>query len=149
MIKQIYVFFIGILLATFVGVGVSTFYQGPKQPEYPIIHSTPEEKVALEQQVEFEKLNRQYWEENKLYSRNVSVITLIFSVVILVVSLTVLVKLPLISDGLLLGGLFTLIYSIFRGFESQDSKFRFLAVSVGLLVSLAVGYIKFIKNAKQ
>lgn len=150
MIKHIYVFFIGILLATFIGVGVAAFYEGPKSPEYPSRQEYIDEKYTPTiEEIQFEKDQRAYMEKNKVYSRNVSIITLIFSVIILVISLTVIAKLPLISDGFLLGGLLTQIYSIMRGFESEDSKFRFLAVAVGLTTSLLVGYIKFIKQAPR
>jgi len=101
------------------------------------------------EEIQFEKDQRVFQNLNKLYSRNVSIITLIFSVIILVISLTFIAKLPLISDGLLLGGLFTKLYSIMRGFESEDNKFRFIAVSVGLVTSLIVGYLKFLKTPKK
>ena len=140
MIKHIYTFFIGVLLATFIGVGVAAFYEAPRQPDYPIGETTPEIMKQLEVN------NRDYWNSTKIYARNVSIITLIFSVSILVVSLTLLSKLQLISDGLLLGGLFTELYSIARGFESQDNKFRFVVVTAGLITSLTIGYLKFIKN---
>lgn len=146
MIKQIYIFFIGVLLATFIGVGVAAFYEAPKRPEYPMRQEFVDGKCSpTAEEIQYEQDQRQYMEQNKTYSRNVSIITLIFSVVILVVSLTIFAKLPLISDGLLLGGLFTQLYSIMRGFESEDNKFRFIAVSVGLITSLTIGYLKFVK----
>lgn len=147
MIKHIYVFFIGVLLATFIGVGVAAFYEGPKHPEYPMRQEFIDGKCAPSpEEIQYEKDQREFMEKNKIYSRNVSIITLIFSVTILVISLTLIAKLPLISDGMLLGGLFTQLYSIMRGFESEDNKFRFIAVSVGLATSLTIGYLKFIKT---
>lgn len=151
MIKHLYTFFIGILLATFVGVGVAAFYEAPKSPDYPLELSYPVEKPTgpTESQIQYEKASRTYQTLSKIYARNISIITLSFSVIILVVSLTLLAKLQLISDGLLLGGLFTQIYSIMRGFESQDNKFRFMVVTVGLITSLTIGYLKFIRNTKS
>jgi len=63
----------------------------------------------------------------------------------LVLSLTVLHKIEILTDGFLLGGLLTLLYAIVRGFGSDDNKFRFLMVTVGLIVALILGYIKFIR----
>ena len=60
--------------------------------------------------------------------------------------LTWLKKLELLSDGLLLGGLLTQAYSVILGFQSQNSQFRFLVVLVCLIISLIVGYVKFIKK---
>lgn len=44
----------------------------------------------------------------------------------------------------MLGGLFTLFYSIGRGFASEDSKYMFIMVSVGLLLVLFLGYHRFV-----
>jgi hypothetical protein len=51
----------------------------------------------------------------------------------------------MIADGILLGGVFTTMYSIIRGLMSEDSQFRFLIVVIGLGIALALGYIKFIR----
>lgn len=157
MLKYIYTFFIGVLLATFIGVGIAAFYEGPKPPEFPVEDTVPYKEIPSasqsafdrDQQIRHEQAYRDYQAVNKVYSRNVSIITIILSVLILVISLTMLKKLDLLSDGLLLGGLFTELYSIVRGFESQDNKFRFVVVSIGLATSLIVGYLKFIKPIKR
>jgi len=81
----------------------------------------------------------------KLYSRNVSIISLAASLLILAIGLVVLYKTTIISDGMVLGGVLTLLYSIVRGFGAEDSLFRFFVVTVGLIVALILGYIKFVK----
>ncbi|QQS18821.1 hypothetical protein IPL68_02020 [Candidatus Saccharibacteria bacterium] len=43
----------------------------------------------------------------------------------------------------MLGGLFTLIYSIGRGFASQNSKYVFIAITVGLALVIYLGYRRF------
>lgn len=160
MIKYIYTFFIGLLLATFIGVGIAAFYEAPKSPELSIEDTIPlktqtnplasqsAEEIRLERErsIKQETAYREYQTKNRLYNRNVSVITTAASVLLLIISLTMLKKLDLLSDGLLLGGLFTQLYSITRGFESQDNKFRFVVVTIGLITSLAVGYLKFIRQ---
>lgn len=163
MIKYIYTFFIGLLLATFVGVGIAAFYESPKRPEYQIDQQLMDnlEKVSTPTQCteELSKLReatlkqensiREYEKTYQVYSRNVSIAASLFSIVILVISLTFLKKLHLISDGLLLGGLFTQFYSIIRGFASENVKYRFVVVTIGLIISLIIGYIKFIKDKKS
>ncbi len=160
MIKYIYTFFIGLLMATFIGVGIAAFYEAPKSPELSIEDTIPlktqtnplasqsAEEIRLERErsIKQETAYREYQTKNRLYNRNVSVITTAASVLLLIISLTMLKKLDLLSDGLLLGGLFTQLYSITRGFESQDNKFRFVVVTIGLITSLAVGYLKFIRQ---
>ena len=50
-----------------------------------------------------------------------------------------------IADGAMIGGIFTLLYSIIRGFQADDAQFRFVLVTVGLIIALVLGYLKFIR----
>lgn len=149
----IYTIFIGVLLATFVGVGIDAFYQAPKYPEYPIELRRPgmdkAEMVDLPQQLEYEQQVKQYQEASHNYNRNVSIISLTISVIILVISLTVVSKFTVIADGLLFGGVLVLIYSIIRGFAADNSLFRFTVVSISLAIALIIGFLKFIKAPQK
>ena len=139
-----------LLVALFVGLGITTFYPGPEAPKYPL--ELDQVKQGCEQTVEqqtlskeFNKAQEKFMEESKPYNRNVSIISLVASIIILVLSLTLLTKIKMIADGILLGGVFTTMYSIIRGLMSEDSQFRFLIVFIGLGIALALGYIKFIR----
>ncbi|MGI5827678.1 MAG: hypothetical protein ACOX6V_01500 [Patescibacteria group bacterium] len=160
LLKSAYTVFIGVLLATFVGVGIAAFYQAPQYPELsrtkpsPLLLEDREKNATLsaeivKEQELMEDVYQKYQDETKLYNRNVSVISLSASVLLLILSLTLASKLVVIADGLLLGGVLTLLYSIIRGFQSEDSKFRFVVVSIGLVISLVLGYIKFVKNTSK
>jgi len=94
------------------------------------------------------KDQEKFTEENKIYSRNVSIISLIAAIIILILSLTLLNKIEMIADGLLLGGVFTTLYSIMRGLMSENSQFRFFIVTIGLIIAFVLGYIKFIREKK-
>jgi len=154
--KLVYTVFLALLVALFWGMGIAAFYPAPEAPETPAIVEqsyknpgeslSPAEKTA---QVAFEKEQKEYNEKMKTYSRNVSIIALGFAVLTLVVSLLFSNKIPVLADGLLLGSVFTLAYSIIRGFESEDAKFRFVIVTVGLLITVFIGYWKFIKTPKE
>lgn len=148
MLKLVYTFFLGLLLAIFIGVGINTFYVAPEAPEYPIgIYNygkePSDEQLATERA--FEEKSRQHDEDMKPYSRNVSIITLAGSVVLLAVSLIYEKKMKFIADGVMLGGLFTLFYSIIRSFVSEDSKFVFATVTTGLVVVVYLGYHRFVR----
>ena len=109
-----------------------------------------EETVELRSmREEFNRSQRDFTEKFKLYSRNVSIISISAAILILIVSLTLLSKIRMIADGILLGGVFTTVYSIIRGVMSEDTKFRFLIVTIGLLIALVLGYIKFIKPKEE
>lgn len=150
MIKPLYTLFLSLLIALFVGLGISAFYPGPTAPRYPIeldqVKSGCEE--TIEQQTlrkEFNQTQEKFMEESQPYNRNVSIISLVAAILILVLSLTLLTKIRLIADGMLLGGVFVTLYSIIRGLASENSQFRFLIVAVGLIIALVLGYIKFIR----
>lgn len=149
-IKYIYTLFLALLIALFVGLGITAFYPGPKTPAYPIeldaskpgCEESPEIKTIRD---EYNRTQKDFMEKSKPYNRNVSIISIVAATIILVASLTLISKIKMIADGLLLGGVFTTIYSIIRGLMSEDTKFRFLIVTIGLLIALILGYIKFIR----
>jgi hypothetical protein len=157
-LKFIYTLFLGILLALFVGLGVAAFYEQPKAPEYPstLRYAEPLGKdqqatISAQQrqdQIKYDKDFKDYQQKIEIYNRNVSIICLVAAILFLSVSLLFLKDLLLISDGLLLGGIFTILYSIVRGFSTNDNKFHFVIVTIGLLIALVLGYIKFIKPIK-
>jgi hypothetical protein len=157
-LKLIYTFLIGIFLAVFVGVGISAFYHEPKFPEQPVIlkYCSPDMiKDATQgaeftsQIAQFDKEEKSFQEKSQIYNRNVSIIAIIASIVIVIASLTLFQSVLLIPDGLLLGGVLSLIYGVLRGFGTTDNMFRFIVVSIGLFVSLFLGYMKFIQPAKK
>ncbi len=152
-LKLSYTIFIGILLSLFIGVGIAAFYSQPESPEYPpefskpyqvTPNSTESAEMEKEQRV-FDERNREFQKVNEEYNKNVSLIALICAVTFLLLGLVLARKLDIISDGLLLGGILTLIYSIIRGFGANDDIFRFIVVSIGLLIALVLGYIKFVR----
>lgn len=157
LLRYIYTLFIGVLFAAFVGFGIEAFYPIPEPPEYPLELRKPyPAKEEDLQPAEKEQLNKAALENEesqkgfekayKQHNRNVSAVALASFIVVMVVSFVFLRKILLISDGLLLGGVFSLIYSIVRGFDAGDSMFRFVIVSVGLGVSLVFGYLKFVRG---
>lgn len=152
-IKLVYTIFLALLIALFVGLGIDTFYPSPEPPEYPTRLETvkmdclnciqsAEDKAAWE---EFNQAQDKYQEESKVYNRNASIIALAAAIIILVLSLTLLSKIKMIADGILLGGVFTTAYGIIRGLMSDSSRFRFFIVAVGILIAIVLGYLKFIR----
>lgn len=154
-IKFIYTIFLALIIALFVGLGIGAFYNRPEAPTYPSeldaitrldCVETPEHKTLREN---FDQAQKDYTEVSKIYNRNVSAISMVAAIIILIFSLTFLSKIKMMADGILLGGVFTTIYSIIRGLMSNNLQFRFLIVAVGLLIALILGYIKFIRPKKD
>lgn len=130
-LRLAYTVFIGILLTLFIGVGIAAFYPQPEPPEYPLSYGkvypemnqgTPSAEFEKEQRL-YEEKSREYQEINEKYNKNVSMLALGFAILYLIVGLVLARKLAIISDGLLLGGVLTLIYSIIRGFGANDDIF--------------------------
>jgi len=155
-IKLIYTIFLALLVALFVGFGIDTFYPSPESPRYPDELNSPkidcsscaetaDEKTAREN---FNQVQEKYQEDSKVYNRNVSIIALAAVIIILIFSLTLLSKIKMIADGILLGGVFTTAYGIIRGLMSDSSRFRFFIIAVGLLIAFVLGYLKFIRPKK-
>jgi len=150
-LRIIYTLFIGVIFAILVGVGVAAFYPEPKMPEYPSALKVPrpEERLAEPVFLELRSLQENYdkdliayQQKEALYNRNVSLISIALSVATLVVSLTFFQKILLIADGLLLGGVLTLFYSLARGFGSGNDMFRFIVVAIGFVIAIFLGYTK-------
>ncbi len=157
-LKFVYTLFIAFLFAALVGFGIAAFYVSPKEPEYPaeLKVTRPEERVSesvfnqlKSKQEQYDKEIKVFQQNMKTYNRNVALVAITASIITLFVSLTLFKQILLIADGLLLGGVFTLIYSIIRGIASGDDKFRFLMVSAGFIIAVVLGYLKLIKTTKS
>jgi hypothetical protein len=148
MTRFLYIFFVGLFLAVFIGTGISVFYPAPQQPTdlYKELYPPVEGKFTEEQrlkQIEAEKKQQAYQDKQEEYNRNVSIIALGFAILILVAAMALSHKMGVIADGLLLGGVFTLLYGIVRGFATDDNQYRFIVSGIGLLVAVVLGYLKF------
>lgn len=149
MLRTVYTFFLGLLLALFVGLGVATVRPGPAEPVPPAAVATAREsrELAPEEQQQWAayESEREVWEESSVrYSRDVGVITLVASVALLAVGLVVERRRPVLAQGVLLGGLLTLLHSVVRSLLSQDTVASFAVVTVALLVVLYLGYRRFV-----
>jgi len=158
LMKILYAIILGVMLAFFVGLGIEAFYPTEKYPEMPIElqygekipASTPQNEATLQLQKEYEQTVKEYQARNETHARNVSIMAVVAAVLYLTLSLTILTRTnSIFSDGFLIGSLLTLLYGIARGFETNDNKFRFIIVTIGLAIALALGYIKFVRQKES
>jgi hypothetical protein len=150
MLKFVYSMFLGLLVVVFVGMGIASFYPSPKMPDYPktLQHVDPSKDYTAEQHKQddaYQQSYKSYSLASASYNRDVSMIVLGAAVLLLVAGLALHTRISALADGLLLGGTFTLIYSIGRSFNTDDPKYSFMVVSVGLVVTMVVGYLKFVR----
>lgn len=174
-VRVLYCIFLGILVALFVGWAMASYYPNPEwETEYPNVDQyksepvqpseraglaamSPEERAAAQQQYETDKAAFEEWKaqnevrqkdfkaKTEAQGRAVALISLLIAVIVTSVSLWFSGKLQVITEGLLLGGIFTLIYSIGWSFY-RAPKVAVWTVGIGLVVTIVVGYMKFVRK---
>jgi hypothetical protein len=165
-LQTIFSFFLGLMVAAFIGVGVNTFYPSPgdkyakprqemsRRQEALSRKAAPGNMTAAEQaqidslNAEQDAANEKQQAEIKDWARVTSIILVIFATLVLVVSLILSVQLRVISNGLLLGGLFTMIYGTGWAIFSGNSVTRFWVILFALIVSIGLGYAKFVRGRR-
>lgn len=138
-LKIVYTFFLGVMLALFVGLGTDTFYPPPAQPSNVSVSSKP----TAEEEATMQRAWEDYQKAMEPYNRNVSIIAASSAVLLFGASLLLERRTNVLANGLMLGGLFTLVYGVGRGFASGDSRTTFITVAVGLAVVIFLGYRRF------
>ena len=116
-LQVIFSFFLGLVVTAFIAVGVNTFY--------------PEPRGAYEGDA---------WMSHRL---NTSIILLVCATLVMLLSLAIAKLGPVLANGALLGGLFTMIYAVGMGVSAGGQWQRFLVLTVALLVTVGVGWWKF------
>lgn len=174
-VKILYCVFLGVLVVLFVVWAMAAWFPTPQwDDEYPgisryeiaVYSPSPEELKLLSPEArnariqEYERKLRAHeeWEKNRdarekaftakeeRQGRTVALVSLLIAVAVTAFSVSFSRKLPVISEGLLLGGLFTLVYSIGWSFV-RAPKIAVLPVGVGLMVTIALGYKRFVRAA--
>jgi hypothetical protein len=160
-LQTIFSFFLGLMVVAFIGVGVNTFYPQPidrfqkqLQPLYNEqsllmgksagTQSATDTARLAEIQKQIDALNAQQQVAMEDWSRNTSIVLVLFATMVMGVSLIRSDQLRVVSNGLLLGGLFTMIYGTGWTFFSGTSYLRFFVVLFALAVSIGLGYVKFV-----
>jgi uncharacterized membrane protein YidH (DUF202 family) len=160
-LQTIFSFFLGLMVVAFVGVGVNTFYPSPAdryqaqlQPLFDQQSTlqaggktlSPAEDVqatAIQKQINEiqakQRVDEQTW---ALYT---SVILVVFATLVMGFSLVRSDQLRVLSNGLLLGGLFTMLYGMGWTISSGTSNVRFFVVLFALAVTIGLGYLKFVR----
>ncbi|MBC8368193.1 hypothetical protein H8E52_12370 [bacterium] len=154
------------MLTAFIGVGVYTFHPPPEQHEKEIRNlnqaeqairdSGSPEGLSEEQRNEIAVLNQRQNQLNDAsdealepWGRSTSIILIVFATLTMIISLVRAHQLPVISNGLLLGGLFSMLYGIAWIIATDTSVTRFLVMSAALLITLGLGYVRFVRQGNS
>lgn len=166
-LQTIFSFFLGLMVLAFIGVGVNTYYRSPAEKytkpqremsreQEAIGRHAPPGGLSLSEQAKLDSLsemqeavNERQQAEIKDWARVTSIILVLFATLALVVSLVLSGQLRVISNGLLLGGLFTMLYGAGWVIFSGNSAARFYVICFALIVSIGLGYAKFVRGRKR
>lgn len=165
-LQTIFSFFLGLMVLAFIGIGVITFYPQPDSDfnEPPEIRELQREQERVwnkerdgnlspadqarvdEIQDQMDALYAEQAEVRENWARNTSIILILFATAVMGISLILSEQLRVISNGLLLGGLFTMVYGVGWIIASGESVARFGVIVFALAVTVALGYLKFVRG---
>lgn len=124
-LQVIFAFFLGLVVVAFVAIGVNTFY-----PEPTWYDGAPDSM----------------WSQWRLVT---GIILLVCATLLLVVSLLLPEHQGVLSNGVLLGGVFTMVYAVGMTVSSDRSVWRFVVAGAALAVTIGVGYLKFVRGRRR
>lgn len=163
-LQTIFSFFLGLMALAFIVVAVITFYPSPDQERQTDIDKlfreqqaiyqaadgeklSPEDEKRIEEiQTEIDRLNELNMATQEGWARNVSIVLIIFATLLMGISLIRSEQLRVISNGLLLGGLFTMIAGVIWVISSGESIARFAVIVFAFAVAIGLGYLKFVRE---
>lgn len=121
-LQLIFAFFLGLVVVGFIGLGVNTFYPEPSYTD---------------------NYNDAPFAQWRLVT---GIILLVLATVVLAISLALPETQVVISNGILLGGVFTMVYAVGITASGPQSIWRFVVVGIALAVTIAIGYVKFVRR---
>jgi hypothetical protein len=137
-LKIIFTLFIGVMVALFVGLGIEAFYPSPVYPDVMWQENMTDKQTAAIQAAE-----AAYQEAVRVRNQIVSIVVTAIAVIIMVASMFLEKRNLTLTNGLLLGGLFSLIYGSTVGFSAGSAMVTFITVGVGLAAVIVVGVRRF------
>lgn len=147
----IYTFVLALIIAFFVGISINTFYPAPEYPDGQMTEmkaepTTEEQKAADEAN---RKIESEYREKQKDWAQNASVIIIVAATLCVALGLFLAGRMPVIPNGVLMGGLFTIFYAVVIAMSSESRYLIFGVVTTSLIVIVAAGYLRFVRPEKK
>ena len=165
MLRTIFAFFLGLMLTAFVGVGVYTFNPPPNRFDNELRDlgrkeqalrdaRTPNELTSADR----DSLQAMERRRNELidaaaaaripWARTTAITLIVVATLAMAASLIGADRLQVISNGLLLGGLFTMLYGVGWIIATDTSVVRFVVITIALAITLALAYARFVRGAR-
>lgn len=164
-LQTIYSFFLGLMVLALIGIAVYTVYPNPEvetsrkterlyRDLEPYQTKTPSQlsaadrakRDAIQAQLDAAQASERITMET--WARNTSIAIIILATIVMVVSLVRPEELRVLSNGLLLGGVFTMLYGVGWSIASGESWTRLIVVLFATAVTIGLGYVKFVRMKK-
>lgn len=163
-LQTLFAIFLGLMVTAFIGVGVYTFYPPPDRQfraqiesldrqQQAIRNSQPENALTPADRAQMQKIID---ERNRIqdatrasteaWAGRTSIILVALATITMALSLTAVAQLPVISNGLLMGGVFTMLYGVAWVIASGTSATRFIVMTFALVITLGLGYLRFVRR---
>lgn len=163
-LQTLFAIFLGLMVTAFQGVGVYTFYPPPdaqfrsriersNREQQAIRNSRPENALTGADRARIQKLaderNRAQDASRvstEAWAGRTSIILVALATLAMAISLMAATQLPVIGNGLLMGGVFTMLYGVGWVIASHTSTTRFIVMTLALVITLALGYVRFVRR---
>jgi hypothetical protein len=163
-LQTIFSFFLGLMVTAFVGVGAYTFHPPPQtefdgqieelnRREEAVRDSKSPDELTADDRDELRTIRE---ERNELsdasrvalegWGRSTSIVLIVLATLVMAISLLRSDQLPVISNGLLMGGVFTMVYGVGWIVATDTSVARFFVMTVALAITIALGYVRFVRG---
>lgn len=167
-LQALYALFLGGIITAFLVVGLTTFYPQPSfetpqivelQQRQEAIYEcrdgvgceiTPAEQAEIariDQELaplrEAQEVARQQW------ARNAGLILIAAATALLALSLVRWDRAIVLSNGMLLGGLFTMVGGIGLSIAGGEGVARFLVLTLALALTVGLGYLRFARRPEE
>jgi hypothetical protein len=168
-LQALYALFLGGIITAFLVVGLTTFYPQPSVESDQIealddreqeILACPEQpegcELTAEQRSELDRIQAQredLWDQRsdatEQWARTAGLVLIALATGLLALSLIRWDAAIVLSNGLLLGGLFTMVGGIGLTIASGEGIGRFLVLTLALGLTVALGYLRFARRGGQ
>lgn len=167
-LQTIFSFFLGLMVVALVGIGTNTFLPSPaekydkriqelsRELESYNIKTFAQNGLSSAEQAEYDAIQDEIAQlseasqlETEEWARITSIILVIFATAVMSISLIRSEQLKVLSNGLLLGGIFTMVYGAGWAVFSGSSPIRLGVIIFALIVTIGLGYLKFVRGHKK
>lgn len=148
----IYTFVLAAIIAVFVGITINTFHPAPEYPREEITVYKNEKEPTVEEQnaaaKRSEEIQQEFEKKQQSWAQLTSIIVIAAATLLVALGLFLAGKMPVLPNGILMGGLATIFYGVITAAMSESRYVIFGVVTASLAIIATAGYLKFVHFEK-